>query len=84
MAVNKGGRPMGKRHQDDIRAKISSAHIVGRLIKSFNGEIELTSDQINIGKSLLNKVLPDLKAIEHSGDSDNPIRMQFSWMNTKK
>lgn len=64
---------MGKRHQDDIRSKIQAAHIVGRFKKAFDGDLELTSDQINIGKLLLNKVLPDLKAIEHSSDPDNPM-----------
>lgn len=61
------GRPMGKRHQDDIRAKIQAAHIVGRFQKAFDGELTLTADQINIGKALLNKTVPDLKAIDHSG-----------------
>lgn len=27
---------------------------------------------------LLNKILPDLKAIEHSGDSENPIELNAS------
>ena len=64
---------MGKRHQDDVRSKIQASHILRRFMGAFEGEIELTSDQINIGKCLLNKVLPDLKAIEHSSDPDNPL-----------
>ncbi len=69
---------MGKRHQDDIRAKISAAHIVGRFLKCFDGELELTQDQINIGKTLLNKVLPDLKAMELTGEDGGPINL--SWL----
>lgn len=68
------GRPIGKRHQDDVRAKIQSSLIINRLHDAFNGKIELTAIQVNIGKTLLDKALPDLKAIEHTGDADNPIQ----------
>lgn len=40
----------------------------------------LTNDELPVEKfktetrlKLLNKVLPDLKAVEHSGDADNPL-----------
>jgi hypothetical protein len=62
------GRKLGTRHQEDIRAKIQASQIINRLYAGFNGEIELTNEQVSIGKALLNKVLPDLKAIEHSGE----------------
>ena len=62
------GRPLGRRHQEDVRAKIQASNIIHRLNQGFTGEIELTNEQINIGKVLLNKVLPDLKAVEHSGE----------------
>lgn len=71
--AGKGGRPMGRRHQDDIRAKIQAAHIVRRFHEAFNGNLTLTAEQINIGKSLLNKTLPDLKAIEHTGEGGGPV-----------
>lgn len=67
------GRPLGKRHQDDVRAKIQSSQIINRLQSAFDGTIELTQTQVNIGKALLDKALPDLKAIEHSGPDGNPI-----------
>jgi hypothetical protein len=65
------GRTMGKRHQDDVRTKIQSSQIINRLMSAFNGTIELTQTQVNIGKALLDKALPDLKAIEHTGAGDN-------------
>lgn len=67
------GRPLGKRHQDDVRAKIQSTLIINRLMSAFDGTIELSQVQVNIGKALLDKALPDLKAIEHSGDKENPL-----------
>lgn len=72
-------RPMGKRHQEDVRAKIQASQIINRLYAGFTGEVELTNEQVNIGKTLLNKVLPDLKAVEHSGDSDAPVEHVFRW-----
>jgi hypothetical protein len=75
MAGKPAGRPIGKRHQDDVRAKIQASAIINRFYKAFEGEIELTSVQVNIGKVLLDKALPDLKAIEHSGDPDNPLNV---------
>lgn len=70
------GRPMGRRHQDDVRSKIQASSIINRLMKAYEGEIELTATQVNIGKTLLDKVLPDLKSIEMSGDDDAPMVMK--------
>ena len=67
------GRPMGRRHQDDVRKKIQASAIINRFMEVFDGNLELTSIQVNIGKTLLDKVLPDLKAIELSGDADAPV-----------
>ena len=61
------GRKLGTRHQDDIRAKIQASNIIVRLMSAFEGNIELSQIQVNIGKALLDKALPDLKAIEHTG-----------------
>lgn len=70
------GRPMGRRHQDDVRKKIQASLIINRLYEAFEGKLELTSIQVNIGKTLLDKVLPDLKAIELSGDAEAPMVMK--------
>lgn len=70
------GRPLGKRHQEDVRAKIQASQIVNRLMAAFNGEIELTQTQVNIGKALLDKSLSDLKSIEHTGDLEHNHTIQ--------
>jgi hypothetical protein len=67
------GRPMGRRHQDDVRSKIKASQIINRFWEVFEGNLELTNQQVNIGKVLFYKVLPDLKAIELSGDADAPV-----------
>ena len=55
-------------HKERLRKKIQTAMVADRLIKAFNGEIELTQTQANIGLRLLNKMLPDLKAVELDGE----------------
>lgn len=70
------GRPIGKRHQDDVRAKIQASLIIKRFDDCFNGKLELTQTQVNCGKTLLDKALPDLKAIEHSGEVDHKVTLK--------
>lgn len=66
---------MRKTHQDDVRAKIQASQLVNRLEKQALGEVELTRNQIDAIKILLGKVLPDLKAIELTGDPDSPVEV---------
>jgi hypothetical protein len=44
--------------------------IIQRLNQCIKGELFLTPEQVSCSKILLNKVLPDLKAVEMSGDLD--------------
>lgn len=52
-----------------MRERISAGKVLDRLLLAFNGEIELTQTQATIGLRLVNKIVPDLKAIEHSGET---------------
>jgi hypothetical protein len=54
-------------HDDETRAKIQAAQIINRFMACLNGEIELTAAQVSCGKTLLNKVLPDLQATSVTG-----------------
>jgi len=67
------GRPIGRRHQDDVRGKIQASMIINRLTDYFTGKLDLDVGRVNAAKILLNKVLPDLTAI--SGDPNGePIK----------
>lgn len=66
-------RKKGWRTPDEIREKIQGSQIINRLSKHVMGEVEMTASQVNAAKTLLGKVIPDLKAVEHSGDADNPL-----------
>ena len=61
------------RHQDEIRAKIKVAKYISQFDQCFDGERILTDQQVSIAKFLINKVLPDLKAVEHSGEVDSSV-----------
>lgn len=54
--------------QNAWRESIQSQKLLMRLVGHANGEIELTRDQIKSIEILLKKTMPDLKAIEHSGE----------------
>ena len=69
------GRTAGYKHLQSTRDKIQAAQLINRLEKHcFADEPLMDASQVNAAKALLNKVLPDLKAIEHKGDEDSPIR----------
>ncbi len=61
------------RHDENTRAKIQAAQIINRLYGHVMGEIELDAAQVSSAKTLLAKVLPDMKAIEHTGDVTQTI-----------
>jgi hypothetical protein len=67
------GRPPGFVMTEEHRTKISNSQILNRLLKHFDGEVELNQTQVTVGLALLKKVLPDLSNVQHSGDQDNPI-----------
>lgn len=72
-----------KRHQDDVRSKIQCDRILswlqaGIFGSKFQGkEVTLTPEKVSAAKALLNKKLPDLSSIEHSGDESKPIRQKI-------
>jgi|GEM_PF-2554012 len=66
------------KHDDETRAKIQAAQIINRLHGHVMGRVDLTTAQVSSAKTLLSKVLPDLQAIQHAGDSENPLNVVTS------
>jgi hypothetical protein len=62
------------RHDEDTRSKIQAAQIINRLNDHINGKVSLDVSQVSAAKVLLNKVLPDLKAVELMGQGGGPIK----------
>lgn len=68
-----------RRVQDDIRAKIQAGNLINRLEKHIDGQIPLENSQLKAIEMLLDRSIPKLSAIEHTGDSDKPIAHTFGW-----
>lgn len=58
---------------ESTRDKIQTSMLVNRLIDHSLGKCDMSSTQVHAAKILLNKTLPDLQSIQHSGDKENPI-----------
>ena len=71
----KAGRPMGKLHQDDVRAKIQTSQLINRLTDHALGNVELSPTQVRAIEILIKKTLPDLSAVELTGDPENPVEV---------
>lgn len=63
-----GMRAMSRVQQhEEWRQKIQASQLINRLNSHAKGECEMTATQIKAATVLLAKVMPDLKAVEHSG-----------------
>jgi hypothetical protein len=67
---------LNPRHQQLIRDKINAGLLVERLTECALGQLELTSQQMKAIEILLKKSVPDLSAVEMTGDSDAPILLK--------
>ncbi len=58
-------------HPDEVKKKIQASQLINRLTDHALSDVpKMDASQVNAAKVLLNKVVPDLKAIEHSGELD--------------
>ncbi len=56
------------RHDDETRLKIKAGNIINRLNKLIHGEIEMPPHAVTAALGLLNKALPNLTSVDHSGE----------------
>ena len=42
----------------------------------------MTAAQVQAARIVIGKEVPDLKAIEHSGDAEKPVTVNFGWLTT--
>ena len=71
------GRPMGRLHQEDVRAKIQVSQLLNVLMDQALGNAdEISSTRMKAIEILLRKSLPDLSAVELTGAGGGPVRVQ--------
>lgn len=68
-----------KNHSEEVRAKIQASALITRLHGIALGEVDATPAQVNAINSLLDRSVPKLQQIQHVGDENNPVRMEFGW-----
>lgn len=62
------GVRLNPQHDEKTRAKIQTSQIINRLQSFVKGEVEMSASQVSAALGLLKKTLPDLTAVEHSGE----------------
>ena len=62
------GRAPGFRMPDEHRDKIKVSNLINYLQEHAQGKREMTATQVTAALILLRKTMPDLAAIEHSGE----------------
>lgn len=56
-------------HPEEVKRKIQASQLINRLQENaLSAEETMTSGQIASANSLLDRVVPKLKAVEHSGE----------------
>lgn len=63
---------------NEHRVKIQKSNIVRALIQHAEGKREMTATQVSAGLGLLKKCLPDLSAIELTGEGGGPVELNVS------
>jgi len=76
---------INKTHDDKTKRLMQATQLVNRLFNHANGEIEMSASQVQAAKIVIGKMIPDLKAIEISGNTDKPlqslVRVEFIGIN---
>lgn len=72
------GRPIGSRHQDDVRRKIQASQLINRLQDHVDGKVDLESTQVKAAEILLRKSIPDLSTISGPGE-DGEHEVVIRW-----
>jgi hypothetical protein len=67
--INRPGH--SKRDKDRIRA----SQLLNRLDSFANGKVKLSTAQVMAARIVIGKVVPDLKSVEMTGDSEKPLEV---------
>lgn len=77
--TNPNGVRLNARHSESCKQKIQATQLINRLQAHALSNLDLKDSQIRAIDILLKKVLPDMKAVEHSGTirRKNPSEMSL-------
>ncbi len=69
---------LNRRHSEEVRSKIQASVLIDRLHKHANGELEMTSTQVKAAETLLDRSVPKLSQIQHTGEDGGPLVVQVT------
>lgn len=69
---------LNTRHSEMVREKIRASTLIDRLQKHATGDIEMTATQIKAAETLLDRSVPKLAQIQHTGANGGAIQLTFS------
>lgn len=59
-------------HPDDVKKRIQASQLINRLTEHALSDVPIMdASQVTAATKLLNKVVPDLKAVEHTGGGED-------------
>lgn len=67
---------LNRRHTEEVRQKIQASVIIQRLHKHFMGNLELSATQLKAGECLLDRSVPKLSHIQHTGADGGAIQVE--------
>jgi hypothetical protein len=65
-------------HDDRTKDRIRASQLLNRLNDFVNGKCELSPAQVQAAKIIIGKIIPDMKAIEHTGPDGGPLQARVS------
>lgn len=66
---------LNRRHSETVRLKIQASVLVERLHRVSDGSLSMTAQQLKATEILLDRSVPKLQNIQHSGDENNPLNV---------
>jgi hypothetical protein len=66
---------LNKMHSEQVRAKIQASALITRLTSCAMGEVELSPTQLGAINSLLDRSVPKLSQIQHTGANGGAIEV---------
>jgi len=64
-------------HPDEVKQKIQASQLINRLTThALSDEPIMDASQVNAAVRLLNKVVPDLKAVDHTGQVGLTVNLE--------
>ncbi len=70
-------------HDTKTKRLIAAGQLLNRLILHANDKCEMTPSQVNAAKIVIGKSIPDLKAIELTGEGGGPVVVALDKLDLK-